>query len=143
MSTANINDVLMLHFPELGDDRGRLVVIEGGDGISMQVPFVVKRVFYAYGSDATAVRGKHANRNSEFCLINLCGQSKVKVTDQLGNKKVFVLDKPYIGLYLPAMIWKDMYDFSHNSILLVLSSEYYDESEYIHNFDEYICRNQR
>ena len=133
-----INDVKSLSFPELGDNRGRLVVIEGGE--DKPIPFVMKRVFYIYGSDPNVIRGQHANLYSEFCLINVSGQSKVKVIDQDKNEKIFLLDTPHEGLYLPSMIWKDMYDFSPDSILLVLSSEYYDKNEYISNMDDYLKR---
>jgi len=129
-----INDVKKLEFSELGDDRGHLVVVEGGKNI----PFDIKRIFYIYGSDSDVVRGQHANRRSEFCLINVSGTSKVKVIDRNGNSKIFNLDRPHIGVYLPAMIWKDMYDFSSDSVLLVLSNEYYDKSEYIRNYDDFI-----
>jgi len=129
-----VNDVQLLEFPELGDDRGHLVVIEG----DRNVPFDIKRIFYIYGSDPNVVRGQHANRRSEFCLINVCGTSKVKVIDQNGNEKIISLDRPHIGVFLPTMIWKDMYDFSPDSILLVLSNEHYDGSEYIRNYDDFI-----
>lgn len=123
----------MIEFEQNGDDRGKLVVVEG----MKDVPFDIKRIFYIYGSDTTVVRGQHANRRSQFVLINVCGSSKVKVTD--GKKEeIFVLDKPHTGIYLPKMLWKDMYDFSEDSILLVLASEGYDSSEYIRDFDEYI-----
>ena len=129
-----VDDVIMLEFPELGDDRGHLVVIEGGQG----VPFDIRRVFYIYGSDPGVVRGQHANRRSEFCLINVCGTSKVKAVDSCGNEKVFILDRPHIGIYLPVMIWKDMYDFSPDSVLLVLSNEQYDAGEYIRDYSEFV-----
>lgn len=123
----------ILNFKDLGDERGKLVVIEGG----MAVPFEIKRVFYIYGSDATVVRGQHANRNSEFVLINVSGKSKVMVTD--GEKKeVVTLDKPMMGVYLPKMVWKEMYDFSPDSVLLVLTNTHYDGSEYIRNYDEFL-----
>jgi dTDP-4-dehydrorhamnose 3,5-epimerase and related enzymes len=123
----------MIEFKQNGDDRGKLVVVEG----MKDIPFEIKRIFYIYGSDTTVVRGQHANRRSEFVLINVSGSSKVRVRD--GKKdEVFVLDKPHTGIYLPKMLWKDMYDFSEDSILLVLSSEVYDNSEYIRDFDEYI-----
>jgi len=123
----------MIEFKQNGDERGKLVVVEG----MKDIPFDIKRIFYIYGSDTTVVRGQHANRRSEFVLINVCGSSKVRVTD--GKKdEVFVLDKPHTGIYLPKMLWKDMYDFSEDSILLVLASESYDSSEYIRDFDEYI-----
>ena len=67
----------MLEFPEIGDERGRMVIVEG----ELDIPFDIKRVFYIYGSDADVVRGQHANRKSEFVLINVAGTSKVKVLD--------------------------------------------------------------
>ena len=124
----------MLKFPEHGDERGRLVVIEG----CADVPFDIQRIFYIFGSDSTVVRGKHANRRSEFVLINVCGSCKVKAKDGLGYEETFVLDKPHMGIYLPKMIWKDMYDFSEDSILLCLASEKYDAAEYLRDFTEYI-----
>lgn len=90
-----------------------------------------------YGSDETVVRGQHANRRSSFILINVCGTSKVKITD--GDEEVIVtLDKPRMGVYIPPMYWKDMYDFSTDSVLLVLSDEYYNADEYIRDYEEYL-----
>ena len=88
------------------------------------------------------VRGKDANRRSEFILINVAGSSKVRVIDCSGNELVISLNHPHTGIYLPAMVWKDMYDFSPDSVLLVLSSEHYDPNEYIRDFDEFrrVCK---
>lgn len=123
----------VLQFADLGDERGKLVVIEGGQAI----PFDIKRVFYIYESDATVVRGQHANVESEFVLINVAGQSKVRITD--GTEEFIVeLNKPMMGVYIPKMIWKDMYDFSNDSVLLVLASTHYNGAEYIRNYDEYL-----
>ena len=114
----NRREVQMLTFPQHGDERGHLVVVEG----EQDIPFVVKRIFYMYGSDRDVVRG----------------QSKIRVDDGLGNEAVFSLNRPHTGIYLPPMIWKDMYDFSPDSILLVLSSEHYDAEEYIRDHDEFV-----
>lgn len=123
----------ILEFNDLGDERGKLVVIEGNESI----PFEIKRVFYIYGSDSEVIRGKHANRESEFVLINVAGTSKVRITD--GNEEFIVeLNKPMMGVYIPKMVWKDMYDFSYDSVLLVLASTHYDGKEYIRDFDEYL-----
>lgn len=123
----------ILHFSDLGDERGKLVVIEGEEAI----PFAIKRVFYIYDSDSTVVRGQHANRESEFVLINVAGSSKVRITD--GTEEIIVeLNRPMMGVYIPRMIWKDMYDFSSDSVLLVLASTHYDGKEYIRNYDEYM-----
>lgn len=123
----------ILHFADLGDERGKLVVVEGGQAI----PFDIQRVFYIYESDSTVVRGQHANRESEFVLINVAGQSKVRITDGF-EEFVVELNKPMMGVYIPKMIWKDMYDFSSDSVLLVLASTHYNGKEYIRNYDEYL-----
>lgn len=123
----------IISFSDLGDERGKLIVIEGGQAI----PFEIKRVFYMYGSDETVVRGQHANKESEFVLVNVAGKSKVRVTDGR-EKKTFLLDKPMMGIYIPKMVWKDMYDFSPDSVLLVLASTHYDSKEYIRNYQDYL-----
>lgn len=132
MNTMDL--VHMLDFPQKGDDRGHLVIVEGMNDI----PFDIKRIFYIYGSDSNVVRGQHANRRSEFVLINVAGTSKVKVKDGKGNEVVYSLNRPHTGIYLPRMIWKDMYDFSEDSVLLCLASTHYDASEYIRNYDEFV-----
>ncbi|MCL2051108.1 MAG: FdtA/QdtA family cupin domain-containing protein [Lachnospiraceae bacterium] len=129
-----INDVKLLEFPQIGDHLGHLIIVEN----NKDIPFAMKRIFYIYGSDPLAVRGRHANRNSSFCLINVCGTSKVKAIDTKGQEKIITLDRPHIGVFLPPMIWKEMYDFSPDSILLVLSDELYDEQEYIRDFGEFL-----
>ncbi|MBO6112784.1 MAG: FdtA/QdtA family cupin domain-containing protein [Lachnospiraceae bacterium] len=122
----------LLEFKEFGDERGSLVVAEGGGDI----PFEIKRVFYMYGSDSGIIRGRHANRHSEFVLINVAGTSKVRLDDGF-QTEVVELNKPRMGLYMAPMIWKDMYDFSPDSVLLCLSSRHYDADEYIRNYDEF------
>ena len=129
----NMNKVRMVEFPQRGDERGQLVVVEGGQDI----PFDIKRVFYIYGSDNSVVRGQHANRKSDFVLINVAGRSKVKVKDGEGNEAIYCLNRPHTGIYLPTMVWKDMYDFSEDSVLLVLTNTHYDANEYIRNYEEF------
>ena len=123
----------ILQFDDLGDERGKLVVIEGGESI----PFEVKRVFYIYDSDASVIRGQHANVESEFVLINVAGQSKVRLTDGL-EEFIVELNRPMMGVYIPRLIWKDMYDFSPDSVLLVLASTHYDGKEYVRNYEDYL-----
>jgi len=130
----NIDKVKMLEFPQNGDERGHLVIVEG----EKDIPFEIKRAFYIYGSDKDVVRGKHANRRTEFVLINVAGKSKVKIRDGEGNEIIFCLNRPHTGLYIPTMVWKDMYDFSEDSVLLCLASEHYDPTEYIRDYDEYV-----
>lgn len=122
-----------IFFPQLGDERGALIVIEGGSGI----PFEIQRVFYICGTKPGVIRGKHANKKSRFVLINVAGKSKVKIKDGTGEEQIFALNQPHQGLYIPSMVWKEMYDFSEDSVLLVLSDEHYDAREYIRDFEEY------
>ena len=130
----NMNDVRMLEFQQRGDERGHLVIVEG----NQDIPFEIKRAFYIYGSDAEVVRGQHANRKTEFVLINVAGTSKVKVMDGEGNEAIYCLNRPHTGVYLPTMVWKEMYDFSEDSVLLVLASEHYDAAEYIRSYDDFV-----
>ena len=128
------NGVRMLEFPQRGDDRGHMVIVEG----NQDIPFEIKRIFYIYGSDKNVIRGQHANLRSDFVLVNVAGKSKVKIKDGKGNEAIFSLNRPHTGLYIPHMTWKDMYDFSDDSVLLCLASEHYDSEEYIRNYDEFI-----
>lgn len=126
--------VELLELPSHGDKRGQLVVVEG----NKDIPFDIKMIFYIYGSDPDVVRGQHANKRTEFVLINVAGRSKVRVKDGKGNEAVFSLNRPHTGIYLPSMVWKDMYDFSEDSVLLCLASEHYDAEEYIRDYDEFV-----
>lgn len=122
----------MIEFIQRGDENGYLVALES----NKEVPFEIKRVFYVYGTVDGVVRGQHSNRKSEFVLVNLAGSSKVKV-DYGDKEEIYLLDKPNKGLYIPRMLWKDMYDFSSDAVLLVLSNEPYDADEYIRDKQEY------
>lgn len=126
----------LLEFPELGDERGHLVVIEN----LKNIPFEIKRIFYIYGTKPDVIRGQHANKISRFVLINLCGSCKIKVNDG-ENEEIIILDKPHHGVYLDRMVWKDMYDFSEDSILLVLSDSVYLKDEYIRDIN--LLKNNR
>ncbi len=130
----NINRVKMLEFEQKGDERGHLVIMEG----EKDIPFEIKRVFYIYGSDSDVIRGQHANRESEFVLINVAGTSKIRVKDGEGNEAIYCLNRPHTGIYLPTMVWKDMYDFSVDSVLLVLASTRYNPDEYIRDYESFV-----
>jgi len=126
--------VELLEFTEKGDERGHLVIVEG----MQDVPFAIQRIFYIYGSDPDVVRGQHANKKTQFVLINVAGTSQVRVRDGKGNEVLYSLNRPHTGIYLPNMIWKDMLNFSEDSVLLVLASEHYDPDEYIRDYDEFV-----
>ena len=97
----------------------------------------IKRVYYMYDTLEGVRRGFHAHKCLEQILICIHGSCKILMDD--GNEKVEVpLDKPYEGLYISNAIWREMFDFSPDAVLMVLASEYYDESDYIRNYDEFL-----
>lgn len=124
----------LIELPQHGDDRGYLVVLEEVS----EIPFSVKRVFFIRGSDSSAIRGQHANRDSEFLLVNVLGSCKVKTIEKDGTETIFELNQPSVGVYLPCMVWKEMYEFSKDSILLVLTNTLYDNNEYIRDLEEFL-----
>lgn len=134
ISNISLADVYELSFAQCGDARGKMSVVEGGSS----VPFEIKRIFYSYATDTDAIRGQHANRKSAFVMICVAGSCKVRIVDLDGNEKTFELVSPEKGLYIPKMLWKDMFDFSEDCVLLVLSDEHYDKNEYIRDYAEYM-----
>ena len=130
--------VKKLSFPEF--NNGGFVEVEG----LRDIPFEIKRVFYIFGKgNVGTVRGKHSNRKSEFVLFNVKGKSKVKTIDEDLNEVVYELNEPNQAVYLPKMVWKEMYDFTEDSVLMVLTNEYYDPTEYIRSFDDFVIEMRR
>ena len=127
-------NVSILDLGSIGDERGLITICEG----EKDIPFIPKRVFYIYKSSKDVIRGQHANRVTDFVLINVAGKSKVKIMDGRGNEMVYSLNRPNTGIYIPHMVWKEMYDFSDDSVLLCLASEHYDSNEYIRDYDVFL-----
>jgi len=117
-----------IKFPKISDHRGNLSFIEG----KRHIPFEIKRAYYLYDVPSEAKRGGHAHFKMEAVIIALSGSFEVKVYDGFKTKSIF-LNKPNYGLYLPASVWREIENFSSNSIALVLASTYYEESDYIRN----------
>ena len=120
-------------FPPHGDERGQLVAIEA----MKDLPFEVKRVYYIYDTLPGVRRGFHAHRNLQQILLCVSGSCKIHLDDGTDTAEV-VLDKPNEGLYIANNMWREMYDFTPGAVLLVLASEYYDEADYIRNYEDFI-----
>lgn len=119
-------------FNKLGDYRGSLTSIEGG----VDTPFPIRRVYYLYYTLAEIRRGFHAHKKLKQILVCITGKCKVLLDD--GEKKEIVeLCEPNLGLYVDTMVWREMYDFSPDCVLLVLASDHYKESDYIRNYDDF------
>ena len=120
-------------FQQHGDERGQLVALEE----HKDIPFEIKRVYYMYDTGKGVTRGQHAHKSLEQILICIHGSCKLML-DNGKEKKIVSLEKPYEGLYISNNIWREMYDFSSDAVLMVLASDVYKEEDYIRNYDEFL-----
>lgn len=123
----------IIRFQEHGDPRGQLVALEE----NKEIPFKIKRVYFMYDTLKDVVRGHHAHKSLEQILFCVHGSCKIHLDDGTETAEV-MLDKPYEGLYIANNLWREMYDFSEDAVLLVLASELYDESDYIRDYDDFL-----
>lgn len=128
-----VMQILKYVFQQHGDERGNLVALEE----YKDIPFEIKRVYYMYDTKEGVRRGFHAHKSLEQILVCIHGSCKV-LLDNGEEKKVVSLEKPYEGLYVSNNMWREMYDFAKETVLLVLASEYYDEDDYIRNYDDFL-----
>ena len=120
-------------FKPHGDDRGQLVAIEQ----LKDVPFDIKRVYYMYDTTTGVRRGFHAHKCLEQILICVHGSCKILLDDGFERAEVS-LDEPNKGLYIANNMWREMFDFSSDAVLMVLASTTYDEADYIRDYDEFL-----
>lgn len=126
-------DIKRVHFPPHGDDRGQLIAIEAGKDL----PFDIKRVYYIYDTLPGVRRGYHAHRCLEQILLCVNGSCRIHLDNGYETAEV-LLDDPSEGLYISNDMWREMYDFTPGAVLLVLASAYYDEADYIRNYEDFI-----
>ncbi len=122
-----------INFEPKGDERGDLVALEQG----IHVPFVIKRIYYIYRTERGVSRGFHAHRNLKQILICLNGSVKILLDNGNAREQV-LMDNPTKGLLIESMFWREMHEFSHDCVLLVLASEHYNEADYIRNYQEFL-----
>ncbi|WP_201559831.1 sugar 3,4-ketoisomerase [Psychrobacter sp. NC44] len=120
-------------FPALGDERGSLVALEA----EKTVPFKIKRVYYIFGTQIEASRGFHAHHNLQQVAICVTGKCRMVLDDGAQRQEAW-LDSPTKGLIVGDLVWREMHNFSHDCVLLVLASEHYDENDYIRDYDEFL-----
>lgn len=120
-------------FQQHGDERGQLVALEE----LIDIPFEIKRVYYMYDTLEGVRRGYHAHKALEQILICIHGSCKILLDDGT-EKEIVPLDNPYEGLYVSNAMWREMFDFSPDAVLMVLASEYYTEDDYIRDYDEFL-----
>lgn len=128
-----IEDVKLVDLPKYSDPRGNLSFAQQGS----QIPFDIKRTYWIYDVPGGESRGGHAFwQNHEF-IVALSGAFDVTVDDG-EHKKTFTLNRSYYGLYVPAGLWREMENFSTNSLALEFGSIHYDVKDYIRDYDEYL-----
>jgi uncharacterized cupin superfamily protein len=133
-----INNMCIIDLPKILDKRGNLSIVEEYKNI----PFKIERVFWIYDVPGGESRGGHAYKESKEFIVALSGSFDV-ILDDGKEKKVFPLNRSYYGLYVPNGVWRQMENFSTNSLALVLSSTTYDSSDYMYDYNEFVTNKHK
>ncbi len=128
-----IKNCKILQLPKIQDQRGNLTFIES----DKHIPFDIKRVYYLYDVPGGASRAAHGHKNLKQLMIAISGSFNVTLDDGF-KKKTFHLNRSFLGLYIPPMMWRDLDNFSSGAVCMVLASEFYDENDYYRNYDDFI-----
>jgi dTDP-4-dehydrorhamnose 3,5-epimerase-like enzyme len=122
----------IMGFPRVQDPRGNLTFVEGGNHID----FDIRRVYYLYDVQGGAERGGHAHRELKQVIVAMSGSFDVVLDDGHVSQR-FHLNRSYMGLYVPSMVWRELDNFSSGAVCLVLASDVYDEADYYRDYDEF------
>jgi hypothetical protein len=128
----NTKTPAILELPKIADQRGNLTFVESG----RHIPFAIKRVFYLYDVPGGETRAGHALKSCHQFIIAMSGSFDV-ILDNGVRKKRYHLNRGYYGLYVPPLIWREIDNFSTNSVCLVMASEFYQESDYFRSYAEF------
>lgn len=132
-ATTTINKASIVELPRINDPRGNLTFIEAG----RQIPYEIKRAYYLYDVPGGESRGGHAHRELRQLIIAVAGSFDVILDDGYERQR-FTLNRSYHGLYIPSMIWREIENFSSGSVCLVLASEFYDEADYLRDYEAFV-----
>lgn len=137
MALANCR---IIDLPKISDPRGNLTFIEGGH----HIPFDIKRVYYLYDVPGGAERGAHGHRRLQQFIVAMSGSFDVILDDGFETKTIH-LNRSYYGLYVSPMTWRNITNVSSGAVLMVLASEFYDESDYFRDYEQFLeaARNSR
>ena len=130
---ATIDDVKIVELPRFLDARGNLSFVEQLN----HIPFEIRRTYWIYDVPGGEVRGGHAFKQNQEFMVALSGSFDVEIDDG-ENKKTFTLNRSYYGLYVPVGLWREINNFSTNSLALEFGSEHYSQVDYIREYDEFI-----
>jgi dTDP-4-dehydrorhamnose 3,5-epimerase-like enzyme len=125
-------DIKLIQLQSHGDERGSLVSLEE----EKNIPFSIKRVYYVFNTKDKVGRGFHAHKKLKQLAIVVKGSCRFLLDD--GNEKIEVLlDNPAQGLYIESFVWREMFDFSADCVLMVLADSIYDEADYVRDYEEF------
>jgi UDP-2-acetamido-3-amino-2,3-dideoxy-glucuronate N-acetyltransferase len=127
-----VDGVEIIELPKITGENGSLIVAERGAGL----PFDARRIFTLLDIPQGEARGTHAHRECAQFLICMTG-SVVAIVDDGVHRQEILLDRPTVGLHMPAMTWGTQYNYSRDAMLLVLASDPYDADDYIHDYEEF------
>jgi hypothetical protein len=133
MNTSNVFDCELVNLPQNYNINGRITAINGGN----EVPFEINRVYYLYDVPSGEDRGGHAHLELQQLIVAASGSFDLVLKDGV-NKRLINLNRPFMGVLMPAGIWRELTNFSSGSICLVLASHNYDENDYIRNYSEFL-----
>ncbi len=123
----------IINLPKIKDQRGNLSFFES----SNQLPFIIKRTYWIYDVPGGDIRGSHAFKTQQEFIVALSGSFDVELK-QGSETHIFSLNRSYYGLYIPNMYWRTMKNFSTNAVALIVSDQFYDELDYIRDYDEFL-----
>lgn len=130
---SSITEVKIINLPKIEDPRGNLSFIEEEN----HIPFKIERTYWIYDVPGGQVRGGHAFKEQQELIVALSGSFEVLVDDGK-EQKTFSLNRSYNGLYIPAGLWRQMNNFSTNSLAMVLSSTHFSKNDYIHDYSDFL-----
>jgi surface antigen len=130
-----IADCQLFELPRVQDPRGNLTFVEG----TRQIPFPIRRVYYLYDVPGGAERGGHAHLALHQFVIAMSGSFDIVLDDGFDKRRVH-LNRSYKGLYIPPMTWRELDNFSSGSVCMVLASEFFEESDYLRDYSQFMCR---
>lgn len=126
---SGLDQCRLVQLPKISDPRGNLTFVEG----RQHLPFDIARVYYLYDVPAGETRGGHAHRQLEQLLVAVAGSFDVVLDDGVQRSRV-ALNRPYVGLYVPRMVWRELENFSSGSVCLVMASRPFEEEDYYREY---------
>lgn len=133
----NISDAHIIDLPKILDKRGNLSIIEEYKNI----PFKIERTYWIYDVPGGEMRGGHAYKENQEFIVALSGSFDIVLDDGI-NRRIFSLNRSYYGLYVPNNLWREMNNFSTNSLALILASTSHNQDDYIYDYSKFLAYNK-